>query len=47
MIKERGVSVDGQVSSDLRQIIEDCSEKVSEEFPEGSLPRMFWEQQLK
>ena len=47
VIKERGISVDAQVSSDLRQIMEDCSAKVSEEFPEGSLPRIFWEQQLK
>ena len=25
----------------------DCNEKVTNENPEGSLPRVFWEQQLK
>ena len=47
MIEDNGEVVDEEINSDLKQIMHDCSEKVTNEHPEGSLPRVFWEQQLK
>ena len=47
MIEDNGEVVDEEMNSDLKQIMHDCSEKVTNEHPEGSLPRVFWEQQLK
>lgn len=47
MIEEKGEVVDEGLNSDLKQIMHDCSEKVSNEHPEGSLLQVFWEQQLK
>ena len=46
-IEEKGNSVDESVHSDLRQIMQECNAKVMSEYPEGSLARIFWEQQLK
>ena len=47
MIEDNGEVVDEEMNSDLKKIMHDCSEKVTNEHPEGSLPRVFWEQQLK
>lgn len=46
-IDKKGVSVDESMHSDLRQIMEDCADKVMSEHHVGSLARVFWEQQLK
>ena len=42
-----GEVFDEGMNSYLTQIMHDCNEKVTNENPEGSLPRIFWEQQLK
>ena len=44
---ENGEAVDEEMNSDLKQIMHDCNAKVMNEHPECSLPRVFWEQQLK
>ena len=46
-IDEKGKPVDESTHSDLRQIMEECSAKVTSEYPEGSIACVFWEQQLK
>ena len=46
-IQEEGISVDEHMHGDLRQIMEECADKVTSEHPVGSLARVFWEQQLK
>ena len=47
VIEEEGISIDENMHSDLRQIMEECANKVTSEHPVGSLARVFWEQQLK
>ena len=44
-IKDHGVVVDNQLSSDLSHIIREQTPKVIEEFPDGSFQRLFWEHQ--
>ena len=46
-IEEKGISVDESMHGDLRQIMEECSEKVESEYPVGSIPYVFWKQQLR
>ena len=46
-IQEEGISIDECMHGDLRQIMEECADKVTSEHPVGSSVRMFWEQQLK
>lgn len=46
-IEQKGVFVDESMHGDLRQIMEECADKVISEHPAGSLARIFWEQQLK
>lgn len=47
LIEVNGEVVHEEMNSDLMQIMHDCCEKVTNEHQEGSLPRVFWEQQLK
>ena len=46
-IEDKGIDVDESMNNDLKQIMQECSAKVTTEYPEGSLARIFWEQQLK
>ena len=43
----QGVSVDGDLHSDLLAIMTENKEHVQSAYPEGSFSRLFWEQQLK
>ena len=47
VIEEQGISVDESMHGDLRQIMEECADKVTSEHPVGSIARVFWELQLK
>ena len=46
-IEENGLSVEDGIHNDVTQIIQEYSTRVMSEYPEGLLPHVFWEQQLK
>ncbi len=42
MIEEKGIGLDDELNNDLRKIMKDCSSRVSAQYPDGSLPCMFF-----
>ena len=44
-IGTKGVEVDRDLHEDLSKIMEDNTQAIHEQFPEGSFKRLFWEQQ--
>ena len=46
-IEENGILIDESMNGDLTKIRNECADKVTAEHPDGSLTRVFWDQQLK
>ena len=44
-IDRRGVKVDAALHEDLRGIIREHAPSVRDQYPPGSFPRIFWDQQ--
>ncbi len=47
LVEARGEPVDDHLHSDLRTIMGENTEKVCNEFPKGSFPRLLWDEQMK
>ena len=47
MLIKHADELDPQLHHDLVQVMEENSEKIHREFPEGSFRRVFWDQQIK
>ena len=45
VIEQDGIELDEATHSDFKTIMEECHEKATSTFPDGSFQKLFWEQQ--